>query len=113
MQGEGDRIPRSPSRPPPPRTGDRPAAGTENTHAGKENVELPAEPQAEEPSRSVTTPTTPKAPSPSGPHEKLRHALQSFDEGTPEGQAATMFLRYMEDTGMMPPAEGQVSKKVR
>jgi hypothetical protein len=55
----------------------------------------------------------PKAPGTPGPHEMLRHALQSFDEGTPEFQAANMFLRYMEGSGLLPPCpEGQVSKKV-
>ena len=55
----------------------------------------------------------PKAPGTPGPHEMLRHAIQSFDEGTPEFQAANMFLRYMEGSGLLPPCpEGQVSKKV-
>eukprot|EP00435_Cladocopium_sp_Y103_P023514 s3080_g5.t1 len=126
-----DRIPRSPSHPPPRRNdkkepaesrheeGGDPSAPDEamnradgtggTTEAPTMPVETPKAPSPPEAPKASSPSGAPKASSPSEAHATLRAALLSFSAGTPESQATSMFLRYMEDNGLMPPCpEGQV-----
>eukprot|EP00435_Cladocopium_sp_Y103_P024020 s3080_g5.t2 len=131
-----DRIPRSPSHPPPRRNdkkepaesrheeGGDPSAPDEamnradgtggTTEAPTMPVETPKAPSPPEAPKASSPSGAPKASSPSEAHATLRAALLSFSAGTPESQATSMFLRYMEDNGLMPPCpEGMVKRSAR